>query len=511
MPVSRVKFEPEPAQWRTWLERRRAGGPTGDARRFRQQIGVGGTDGTAPVIMSGHQATLWHPGIAAKFMATVSLARRLGATPSWIVVDQDPQDCTVIRAPIVMGPGGGAPITLGVERVRIGSEKLAQDLASDHVPMTLRAMRIEAEAMGQTTGQTPVTRGASWAAASVPRGLARAAEALSRNIRHAGHDAVAGAQAGARECSLAEQHWNAARDLLTSAVPGLAEPAIVAVYASRLSDTDLFNTLLDRMVRDPLACANAYNAALARCPGTGMTPMIVRPERDRIELPLWRVDPATGMRSRVYVTTTGGGMPIPTQVAPRALMMSGLMRLAGCDLFIHGMGGGASGQDHGSGGYDRAAEVWFKEWLGQELAPSVMATADVTLDMGAFSPEPLRPGEVEHARWKVHAALHQPALLGHRSGQGLKRAMLALIAAKPAGSSERRALYLHMHETLERLREERGERLAAVRRQAIDARARADLARVALARDWSIALYPDEDLADLAAKIDRAFDDAGAA
>jgi hypothetical protein len=506
MPVSRVKFEPDAAQWRARLERRRAAGLSVDARRFRQQIGVGGASGADPVIMSGHQATLWHPGIAAKFMATVSLARRLGATPSWVVVDQDPQDCTVIRVPIVMDAGvgsGESRATLGVERVRIGPEKLGQDLASDHVPMAIAAMRSE------VMNQSPTTRGASWASASVLPGLARAAEALTRNVRHAGHGEVAGAGAGARDCTLAEQHWLAARDLLTGAVPGLDEPAMVAVYASRLSDTDLFAMLLDRMVRDPLACASAYNAALAQCPGTGMTPMIVRPERDRIELPLWRVDPATGMRSRVYVSGAGAGMPISTQVAPRALMMSGLLRLAGCDLFVHGMGGGASGDEPGTGGYDRAAEAWFGAWLGQELAPSVMATADVTLDMGGFSPEPVRPGEVAHAAWKVHAAMHQPALLGHRSGQGLKQAMLALIAAQPAGSGRRRELYLHMHETLSRLREERGERLATVRRQAAEVRTRADLARVALARDWSIALYPAEDLADLAKKIEQAFDDAG--
>ena len=43
--------------------------------------------------------------------------------------------------------------------------------------------------------------------------------------------------------------------------------------------------------------------------------------------------------------------------------MTGLMRLAGCDLFIHGTGGGA---------YDLVTEEWLGSWMGWTLALLVL-------------------------------------------------------------------------------------------------------------------------------------------
>ena len=45
--------------------------------------------------------------------------------------------------------------------------------------------------------------------------------------------------------------------------------------------------------------------------------------------------------------------------------MTGMARLAACDLFVHGTGGGI---------YDTITEAWFREWLGVELAPTIAVT-----------------------------------------------------------------------------------------------------------------------------------------
>ena len=56
-------------------------------REFRRQLGLT-TD--RPVIMSGHQAELWHAGIAAKALAAPTPPRHDSAAAAWVIVDQDP-------------------------------------------------------------------------------------------------------------------------------------------------------------------------------------------------------------------------------------------------------------------------------------------------------------------------------------------------------------------------------------------------------------------------------------
>src|SRR5690606_4565547 len=67
-----------------------------EATRLRDQLGLP-TD--RPIIMSGHQAEWWHPGILAKLFAARALADRIGGVVVWLVADQDDTDPGAIRIP----------------------------------------------------------------------------------------------------------------------------------------------------------------------------------------------------------------------------------------------------------------------------------------------------------------------------------------------------------------------------------------------------------------------------
>jgi hypothetical protein len=76
--------------------------PTGLSARMREQLGL---PLDRPVIMSGHQAELWHPGILAKWIAGVEIARRVGGVFAWLHVDQDTNEPGAIDVPVIDGAG----------------------------------------------------------------------------------------------------------------------------------------------------------------------------------------------------------------------------------------------------------------------------------------------------------------------------------------------------------------------------------------------------------------------
>ena len=69
------------------------------------------------------------------------------------------------------------------------------------------------------------------------------------------------------------------------------------ITASDLVETSLSRAMMMEMVRDPHACAHAYNAAVRAVPEAGVGPLLIRD--DYVELPLWRLAP-DGRRMRAY-------------------------------------------------------------------------------------------------------------------------------------------------------------------------------------------------------------------
>ncbi|MBK7406178.1 MAG: hypothetical protein IPJ41_16630 [Phycisphaerales bacterium] len=429
---------PEGSGWAAALARARAriGGaadPVGPATRRALRLP---TD--RAIVMAGHQPGFWHMGILAKWMALETLAAQTGAAQAWVVVDQS--------------PGAGADFdypasTDGVLR-----------------RATLRLGSAEAPPAAQPAAQpTPPTDAAG---AGVAGALTRLCGLL------AGH---------ADEPSLARQLHAACCEALG--------PGPVELFASELGQTAAFGSLVRAMRDDPIACVRLYNEAAAAHPASGIRALAAG--SGAVELPLWEKT-ATPDRPGPWRTVMSDRLAdLPDgQLAPRALPMTGLLRRWACDLFIHGSGGGATGQDSG---YDRVTEAWFGRWLGvdaSDLAPSVVATATMRLAFEGFDPP--TTDEIAQARAEAHRAEHDPSLLGDADLGERKRSLAQRMASLPRGSDERAEVFRQMQALRAGSAQEHAESLRALRELAEALSARAGEAEVAADRTWSFLLHgPD--------------------
>ena len=453
----------------------------------------------APVVMTGHQLEWWHAGILAKFLAGDALATRAakgGAGPSrrfqrlWVAVDQDDNDPGVLRVPVVRagGPGGASP---GVVEWNVFTSRAP----AGHAPIGFRPV----------SGVSPVPAlepGARAASGVAEERLSDLRDRLAR-----------GAGAGV---SLADQ----------------IARAICPAGWSYLRASDLLRwsparSLVAQMASDARACAGAYNRAVRERPEAGLTLLSVPTSDDEIELPLWVVERAGGGKG---ATPEGGFVRRKALVrdlrrwldaapnaaatdgpalAPRALLMTTILRWWACDLFIHGLGGEV---------YDPVMEAWLAEWLGggggksPRLAPAVTVSATLRLRFDGLENSQLPTLEdVTGASWTAHRARHDPALLDDPSAVERKRALVAQIASlrsrarRDSGArAERRALYRELHALLDASRRSHADALESLTRRAALARERLEEARLLSDRTWWWALHAPADLERLRREIESA-------
>jgi len=457
----RVVLEPEPSQWIALA--RRGSSMTADRKqRFRAQLGLP-TD--RPIVMTGHQPAFWHPGILSKYFAAESSARRIIGSTAWLVVDHDANAWNELSVPIRSGGTG-----------------------SDSVRLARRTWRYAPRPRGDTPAAScpsfdPVPfDGREDAALDCVRDGLEKVEAALRSRRDE-RDA-------ARQVSLA------VGDYLVRP-SGHGTPLLSAspiVFSTDVAGTDFFLEIVERFRRDPRRAAEAYNRAVARFPKARVQPLMS--DGAGIEAPLWRLRPGEA-RQRVFADDLGDSNTESGRLAPRALLLTAVMRLAGCDLFIHGRGGAL---------YDLITEAWIGDWLGESLAPTVAVTADVLLPFDDTRSVAELP---ETSIWRAHHARHDPSLLGDEAGATLKRSHLAEIEALRRERRDAKAAFLAMHEALRRYRTNRARDLAELQAKADAARALARETAITHDRTWSFAMYPPADLERLKRSIEARFSGAG--
>jgi len=254
-----------------------------------------GLPADVPIVMSGHQAGFWHAGILAKRYALEACAEASGAHAAWLVVDHDTNDAGAVRYPAKE------------------SERLAD-----------RVWRLA------PAGAAPTGKLESVSPAELP---GDAAEDFVREGLGAIYDALKPAD------SLAAQ--------IHAAVESLAHAGDVStVFSTKLAQTALFGELREYIASDPERCREAFNEAVK---GTTIRPLMPG------DLPLW--DLSGPVRRRVR---DGDLETIDRQsLAPTAILQTMLLRAAGCDLFIHGTGGGGTGDGEG---YENATARWHASW-----------------------------------------------------------------------------------------------------------------------------------------------------
>ncbi len=439
-----LRFDPEPKAWPTITNRAHPNGAHTDgacthehARETRLALGL---DVDRPVILSGHQPTLWHPGVLAKRFALQACATASNAQPLWLVVDQDTLDPWVFDVPLHNANG-----SLGITQIRIGPAP-AEAVPMRAVPPITPELVLPPEV---PTG--------------VREGLERASALLAEH----------------REApSAAAQIERVTAALLNDATP--------AIFASELNTLPGFARLTTKMLDDPAACAQAYNRAVQS--HGGARELFCRPgggEGDW-ELPLWQLNE---IRRPVFASELAD--LDPRTLAPKALSMTALLRLEVCDLFIHGSGGGATGSD---GGYDRAAEAWIHDWLGDSLCPATVVSADLHLDL-LDAPAP-GLSDLNSAIHLAHSAQHDPGLVGDPGRAHAKRDLVERITASD-DRSVRSELFREMHRLIDEHREANREAVALTAQNAQKIRLRLGDAEIAHRRDWSFVMYPEASIESL--------------
>lgn len=453
----------------------------GHAQAARDELGL---DRDIPVIMTGHQAEWWHPGIVAKFFAADRLAELRGGVAAWIIVDQDDNDPGTLRYPVV-----------------VDQQKLAvRDWRLDSSGLPLTQGRPVGRRMPLVLSPPPILPEAErFAASSVKQGLARIDSALRATAASSASDQVIGAL----------------ERLLNPHRANHPKPRVLSALS--LERSTAFRGLVERMADDPRSCVEHYNTAVRENPRAGIAPLDPGETVDRCELPLWRIaDIASAPRSRATVAdvrewlarsrhsasrhTHDGGWTL----APRALLMTGFLRTHLCDLFIHGVGGGR---------YDPITERWLRAWLKTTLAPTVTISATMHLEIdtrGLYAPT---LPEVSRARWVAHHARHDPAMLGDRDAAARKADLVARmrrlthgqhgltkIVARQATSD----LYRQLQKLLSTTREQHRDALELLDQAAVKARTGIDQARIVSDRTWCFALYEPEQIDALRTAIDQA-------
>ncbi len=429
-----------------------------------------------PVIMTGHQAEFWHPGVLAKYVAADEAARQLrarGVQPRvvWLVVDQDSNEPWNIAYPAisaeVASPHDGAP----------------RRLSRQTWPLKLRGKATASSAV------LPDTPTACVPVIEPPEDVAAAVRAL--------HPALPSVEYGLqRIADSLRAHMgkpNAARQVI-AAVCDLLSPALrpdEVIYASELSRGAPFAGLLENIRRDPERCVAAYNQAVAESPEARLRPL--QSDGSRVELPLWQMPESPGSPRRAVDADTLESAPTHS-LAPRALLMTALVRRSMCDLFIHGTGGGI---------YDRVMEQWVELWMpGETLAPMAVVTATRTLDFGG--PAPLTAAERAHVVWMAHAATHNPGLVGDKDAAAQKRMFLERVRTARARGEDPRDEFRAMHAALATARAGQREQLEGLAAEARAAQADAGRAAVMHDRTWPFALYGDglvEELREALARV----------
>jgi hypothetical protein len=382
---------------------------------------LGHADSSRPLVATGHQTELYHPGVWVKDAVINAIANRAGGDAYHFAVDTDQPKHLNVR-----WPGTTIPIT---DDPNISSADWSGLLASP-TPVHLKAIEAELSAAQANWKFQPMLEPVL---ASL-RKSAMESTGLSAAITSAQHEL---------DWQLGLRH----RAMMVS--PMLANPTYLIFVHHVLSRAMEF--------------ASDYNQSLAEYRTEAGISSNMRPMPDlhvtaaTVEVPFWLDYLATGTRKRAEVRKSGevwrlvadhSEFPLrpdadgesaadafarwlrehQLRLSPRALTLTTFLRLLVVDQFIHGIGGGRYDQVT-----DRLLVRHFK------IAPPHFAVATGTLFF---------PGAVGRTRVCMPCVFQEGHHLKHSLLGDRKREILAQIDSLPRRSVQRSLAFHRMHGAL---------------------------------------------------------------
>ena len=404
-----------------------------EAIRFSRGIGLSSPSEWrgAPIVMTGHQPELYHPGVWVKDFLVDRLAEETGALGLDLVVDTD----------------SAAPVALRVPCLHDGVRECEVVLAEGDARAAYAQQPVPSESVREVFRARGTTLLEALPAPALRRHFGSFCDAL---------DAAAGDA----------EHLGA---LMTAARRRYEAPAgtrYLEVLASEQSCLPSFRAFAAMLLVDARRFRSVMNEALAEYRLRTGARSVAQPfpdlgeEDGRVEAPFWLL--ADGRRRAVSVDVRGTlhaeDEPIAdlgaTQesalvalktadllLAPKALTLTLFQRLFIADLFVHGTGGGR---------YDRVTDAVIVAYFGVEPPPFAVASMTLLLPLGGHV---VTDEDVAEAERRLSRFEHNPD---------------ELLAEVEFDSAEERA---------------RADGLAARKAQAVAAIARANADRKALGRE----------------------------
>lgn len=346
----------------------------------------------APLIVTGHQPELYHPGVWAKNFLLQRFSDERAVSAFDIVVDTDGFDAVAIKAPCLE------------PEVRQCRQNLAVGIAGGCYvtapPPSAETVAEFCERGGEMLATLP--------ASEPQRHFSAFCEALG----------VASVEAG----NLAEAMTIARRRYEAPAGTDYAELPV-----SWLARTRAFAAFVADVALDALRFAEAYNGALAeyrtrarvRSAAQPMPDLAVEIDGARVELPLWAI--RDGARETLFAERTTDSIALTTAngdtlallpldpsaaidtvagldalIAPKALVLTLFARLFASDLFVHGLGGAR---------YDQVTDEICRRYFDIEAPGFTVASLTVHLPLGM----PLvSDADISAAKERLNRLEHNP-------------------------------------------------------------------------------------------------------
>jgi hypothetical protein len=390
--------------------------------RKRQRAWIGLADDAQPIVASGHQTELYHPGVWVKDVLANQVAPRVDGQAYHFAIDSDSPKHLSVR-----WPGYAEPITDDPAITSAAWSGLLDAPTPAHVAKLDDAVRAASQSwqfqpmLGQFLGSM--------------RRLSLGQPNLSRAITNAMH----------------ELDWGL----------GLRQHALVT---SPILASEPYLVFVHHILARARQVATDYNVSLEEYRTEHKIRTKQRPMPDvqvfetSVETPFWLDDLATGHRTRPSVFMTDGGWSLELtsgaqfvfdpnadgweaaarlgrwlrenqlRLSPRALMLTLFLRLVVADQFIHGIGGGR---------YDQVTDRLIARHFG--IAPPSFCVTTATLYF---------PAAVGRTRVCMSCVLQE----GHRVRHGVlgerKRELVAAINEAPRRSAQRSQRYYQMHREL---------------------------------------------------------------
>lgn len=341
----------------------------------RQYRDIAVPSANLPIVMSGHQPQLFHPGVWFKNFVLSGLGERYRANAINLVIDND-----LCRTPAIRIPSGtlDAPHTTS----------LAYDASSEPLPYEERHIldRSCLDSFADRTTQALTDL--------IPNPLIRQWWETTASLRQrATHVGTYLAQA--------RHHLEGELGLRTWEIP-----------LSQVCDTTGFHYFCATMLEDAARLQTIYNASLATYRAVNRVRSPLHPVPDLVtegewqEVPFWIWSEQNPQRRRLYARRTRTALhltdlqqtelrlpavsseQIPTalrdvrdqgyKIRPRALMTTMFARLFLCETFIHGIGGGK---------YDQVTDAIIQRFFKIAPPPFTVVTTTWLLPLMPSSPD----------------------------------------------------------------------------------------------------------------------------